>query len=109
MSALATLHFEDWPDSSTMIVVRPAPSGVTYANQTDGIMCQHRDVEGYVESVLPLPRDVKTCWCGPDAGCPETLIHHLRCYGYELDGADRGEEGWVKTRCGAIVLTPNCD
>ena len=47
-----TRHVYLWSIDNPVIIV-PAPTGIVYCNQTDGVACVHRELEGYL---LPLPR-----------------------------------------------------
>jgi hypothetical protein len=44
-------HVYLWSLANPVIIV-PAPTGIVYCNQVDGVACQHRQLEGYL---LPLP------------------------------------------------------
>lgn len=100
----------DWDDDAgryrALFVIRPHKTGIVYTNQTGGVACNHPEVEGYIERVIPY--EGKTCLCtyGTDARTQMAVM--LSRHGYVLDMTD-GEEGWLKTQCGAIVATENCD
>jgi hypothetical protein len=94
-------------DHRAWIVIRPAPTGVIYTNQSGGMLCTQPEIEGYVEFLIPDYDRLDCCIC-----CEDTVWHklaaHCEAFGYTLR-QDLSQEGWLITDCGAVIMTPNCD
>ena len=93
----------DWSFGEYAIVIVPAETGVIYSNQTHGMMCNHPEIEGYIQSIFSI-HGLDTC-----VGCSASrdLVYEIES---RLDSeVVSDDEAWIVLADGRVVTTNNCD